>query len=955
MTTQPPPTFRASTAHAASGVVMPALRGILAATVLVALLGGVPWALVRYIGWPLPNRVPTWAELQAILTTPIGTSLLVDVLAVLCWLAWAAFVVDIIRAVPAAVHAARRGVLESAPAGWSSPLHGLAAVLVTAVAVAVLAHRPSPESPATFAAVTTQAVVDGVQLVASTPAAAPEEAVRSVEVREPRDGVHDCLWRIADRELGDGARWPEIYQLNQGRTQADGRALTDPNLIYPGWILILPDTTTPESPAERAENDESDAPEKPPEPPTPTPTTSSPRPTVIPSSPAPPNRGETSTDTTPADTDTTAPTAPAVSTDRGRPSWPPGIDLGPGAYIGMGLAAAISAALLVARRRRRRWYPPGSGYRADLPVTPVVRTLQVARLSYAGARPGRPSEPEPTRDGAPLPTSPGGRSPSWPRDLARPAEGITDAGLPVGVYDDHRVVMDLARNRGLGLVGPGAADVARALLVTQLTTHRDSTTTQIVIPTDDAEYLLEQPGQQGGWPTNLSVVANLDTALDHVEAYIRHAATDVVATASIDPPVPLVVLIATPRPETSRRLQVALDNGSTTGVAGILLDQWRPGATIHVRGDGTVNATNPGPAQHLRGARLFTLPTLQATDLLALLHDTETPASPSSVTGDQDDDPASPRTSPATVHSPDNYSHQESTDYPVSAPLLWSILGPPRLTWRHHTATHDVTTALTPRQRDLLVYVALHPDGAPRHTLAETLWPHGPTERPANALHTTLSRLRRTLRAATSDDALAGLVTARGDRYQLDPDLVDVDYWHLARAVNRSRAAVTNTDRVAADQDIITRYVGELAADMTANWLDVPREAARRDAIDAAARLARARVDNDPQQALHLLEQARGFDPYNELIYRDIMRIQARLGHRDAISRTLTLLAGRLAELDEHPDPATVALARDLRRPRPDHNRAQYESHPNTRAAATENADHMTTSGTPPSDDNAGR
>ncbi|WP_235487645.1 LysM peptidoglycan-binding domain-containing protein, partial [Frankia sp. AvcI1] len=63
----------------------------------------------------------------------------------------------------------------------------------------------------------------------------------------PANGVYDSLWRIADRCLGDGARWPQIWALNHGVVQADGRALTQPGLIRPGWVLRLPDqpATTP--------------------------------------------------------------------------------------------------------------------------------------------------------------------------------------------------------------------------------------------------------------------------------------------------------------------------------------------------------------------------------------------------------------------------------------------------------------------------------------------------------------------------------------------------------------------------------------------------------------------------------------------------------------------------------------------------------------------------------------
>ncbi|MCB2175748.1 MAG: LysM peptidoglycan-binding domain-containing protein [Actinomycetales bacterium] len=50
----------------------------------------------------------------------------------------------------------------------------------------------------------------------------------------------DTLWDIAGEHLGDPARYPEIVALNQGVPQPGGGALTDPDLIRPGWLLTLP-------------------------------------------------------------------------------------------------------------------------------------------------------------------------------------------------------------------------------------------------------------------------------------------------------------------------------------------------------------------------------------------------------------------------------------------------------------------------------------------------------------------------------------------------------------------------------------------------------------------------------------------------------------------------------------------------------------------------------------------
>lgn len=43
----------------------------------------------------------------------------------------------------------------------------------------------------------------------------------------------DCLWNIAKKYLGNGARWTEIYALNRD-------IISNPNLIYPGQVLVMP-------------------------------------------------------------------------------------------------------------------------------------------------------------------------------------------------------------------------------------------------------------------------------------------------------------------------------------------------------------------------------------------------------------------------------------------------------------------------------------------------------------------------------------------------------------------------------------------------------------------------------------------------------------------------------------------------------------------------------------------
>ena len=44
----------------------------------------------------------------------------------------------------------------------------------------------------------------------------------------------DSLWRIAQKQLGSGTRWREIYDLNKSTIGSN------PNLIYPGQVYNLP-------------------------------------------------------------------------------------------------------------------------------------------------------------------------------------------------------------------------------------------------------------------------------------------------------------------------------------------------------------------------------------------------------------------------------------------------------------------------------------------------------------------------------------------------------------------------------------------------------------------------------------------------------------------------------------------------------------------------------------------
>ena len=55
----------------------------------------------------------------------------------------------------------------------------------------------------------------------------------------------DTLWGIAEDHLNDGLRWREIHDLSKDGDQQIRGQITDPNLIFPGDIVLLPGSAAP--------------------------------------------------------------------------------------------------------------------------------------------------------------------------------------------------------------------------------------------------------------------------------------------------------------------------------------------------------------------------------------------------------------------------------------------------------------------------------------------------------------------------------------------------------------------------------------------------------------------------------------------------------------------------------------------------------------------------------------
>jgi hypothetical protein len=260
-----PSIIESSPDHRLPAVPQPRNRFALVAQGLAALVGtvaivvGVPLALLSAFGTPWPDEAPSgeW------LTTPTTGETVLAVLAVVVWLAWAHFVVCLL--VEAVAERRKSGLAPHIPGGGIGT-QGLARRLISSIVLlaAVTSVGMSSANAATSSTDVASDVAPSSQVVTTAPqivlpAELPEGTLPTLgdldrathtdvaagvttyyDVKPPNGRHYDTLWDIAERYLGDGRRYQEIWDLNKNVEQPDGRVLQKADLIHPGWVMKLP-------------------------------------------------------------------------------------------------------------------------------------------------------------------------------------------------------------------------------------------------------------------------------------------------------------------------------------------------------------------------------------------------------------------------------------------------------------------------------------------------------------------------------------------------------------------------------------------------------------------------------------------------------------------------------------------------------------------------------------------
>ncbi|WP_344287738.1 BTAD domain-containing putative transcriptional regulator [Streptomyces synnematoformans] len=901
------------------------VTGTLAVTL--ALLGGMPWILWRATGLPWPERVSSLSELAQRLTQPVSDPLMIDLLAVVGWLCWAAFAATVVReAIWYATHLPhllRDRHAHHEHVASLSVKGSLAALCVGTLVVALIGlwrpqtvsaqqQLPSPGEARARTAVTAPLVPASLQPV-TTPSMAASDPLVTAGPGPEGDGVSrtdeavghieytvvegDTLWNIAHEHLGDALRWPRIYALNKDRVQSDGARLTEPDLILPGWQLTLP--------AARAAA-----------PPPPPPSTSTApgkdAPLTESAEPAPPVPSEHN------DADEQAGGAHSLSeADRqsgaaaqqtGTQARPAAITLGHASLIGITTAAGLLAARRYWHFHQHRRRDPDRDTEPPA-LSPLVD--KAAQAAHAATRPRRPADPHLLA----------------PRRIP-PQQPRTTGTVTIGVRQDAEVPLDeLAVPAGCAWTGPGAEGAARALLAGVLTAAERQrpgpSRVTAVVPRDVAETLLPSlPAQFTALTQSADLAEAIRAGEQHLITHARlrdeqNTAPAATADSGAEARPHTLLLLTTPDAAHTGQLQALAARSSPETLIVLTLGTALPGAdSWHIADDGTVTTKRHG--RHPDPLRLFHL-TPEAgrdmTEVLLTAHGQHPrPRSPSTPTPGPHDgsEPPEPPAEPEADDPPVRPYAVEGTRPKQTKAVRLHVLGPVTLYARGH---HDpVGTNLRGEVHEFLALLAAHPTGLLASDIADKL--HLAPGSDQNALKNLRRAVRRALRAATGITAQE-FILLQGELHKLHPELVETD---LADFSGSLKATFSTSGR---DEDLDTalaavgaalrHYQGPFAQGSDYLWADTVREHLAMKAIDAALRLAHqaehaGATPRERDAVLPLLEHLGTIHPDHERLAQHTIRLYQAAGRHDAARHIHTRLTRCLTELGLEPEPATQAL-----------------------------------------------
>ncbi|MEV5695571.1 LysM peptidoglycan-binding domain-containing protein [Micromonospora globbae] len=223
------------------------LTGLGALVVLCAVVVGAPVALLAFAGNPLPDHVPSLAEVGATLTSRDDGQLFLRALAVAGWFGWATFTLSVLvelgaqalrRPAPRLPGMSRQQRAAAALVGSVALIVAAAPAAASAAAVTGTQAYAGPTAVAGTQAYAGPTVVARADSASSDPATVASPITRDAPAGGApvyRVAKGDYLGAVAERYLDEFADYRELARLNR---------LADPDRIRPGQLIRLPERAT---------------------------------------------------------------------------------------------------------------------------------------------------------------------------------------------------------------------------------------------------------------------------------------------------------------------------------------------------------------------------------------------------------------------------------------------------------------------------------------------------------------------------------------------------------------------------------------------------------------------------------------------------------------------------------------------------------------------------------------
>lgn len=865
------------------------------AVLLMLLVVGVPAALLWLAGVP---QVPTSLPTRAQLTATIGFEQVLTLLVWVVWLAWLQFTVCVL----VEARSALSGVGLPARVPLAGPSQRMARTLVASVLLLVTAAGPAtaltqvgsmtgPQAGVSVSAtVEDQHADEGIGPAGEDSTAedhaepAPtgdvtyrlgdmeltaEEGAQLVGqkvyvVQPPEGRYHDNLWDIAERELGEGRRYQEIFELNKGREQPDGRELSLARLIQPNWLLVMPDDAVNAIRVEAVEAPQAEAP-----------------------------AGHEA----PAGSASTTEGAQVVpdqvgAADEGAAATPDGVLDGASGLLGAGLlAAGLLGVLESVRRRRRTPEPSPAAVEAEVALRVGADPARAMRLEAALR--GLAAVHEAAR--RPLPGVYGARVDDEQVELLlSPPRG--DAPEPWGAVDGgrrwvraHGAQDEVTRRGGAaaypGLVSLGRDDDGGDVLIDLEAAQGPVAVVGDVVARREVVNALAAELATNAWSGPITVHgADLPDALEHLgDRYVVATRVEEVLArwrdreGQLDTDV-LTGRVLSGRPATWAGEYLALGSLPEESVAseltrvtsqartpwGVVCAGDLPGARWRLAVDSVGRMTVDALGITVQANRLRAQVVEAVAELVAPRVLAEPAADSSGAVLDRPDVPLPPRpVTPADLEA---------------APVAVRVLGAPQV-----SAPGVLPAERVPLATELVVHLALHPEGVHPAVLAGDLWPHGVTTEVRSAT------IRRAQEWLGTDSRGAPRLRERPDGRLCLAEEVCLDWDVVLTLLRRSRDTAggrQEREDLSAALDLASGAVLADRPERRYAWLARVRleRASTELLVDAAHRLAILHLaDPDPGGAARAARAGLAVAPGNELLWRDALRAAGLSGGPDDV------------------------------------------------------------------------